>query len=735
MQHSQQVTVNISGMTCVACSNRIEKVLRKVDGILDVQVNVAMKKGTIIYLPQVVSLESIMEKIDKLGFKAWLEEDNKKDHKHENELKKLRRSCLTSFLLSLPFLWVMLYHFPLTSSIWVPALFKEALFQFVLALFIQFVFGFPFYEGAWKALKNRGANMDVLVVLSTSAAFFYSHYLTFTTRSLPEHQVELYYESSALIITFLLIGKYLEAVTKGRTMDAIKSLYGLQAKVAVVLRNGQAITIPSEDVQVGDVMLVKPGEKIPTDGEVIDGFSAVDESVFTGESIPIDKRVGDQVIGATINQNGVLKVKAKKVGRDTSLAQVIKIVEEAQQSKAPIQRFADEVTGIFVPIVVTIALITFFAWYFILEPGNVGYALEKAITVLIIACPCALGLATPTSILVGSGRAAKSGILFKQGHQLELLHQVDTIFLDKTGTITLGKPEVTDIFPHKMKESALLQAVGTVEKGSNHPLAAAIVQAAEKRRIQLLSATQVSTIPGLGMRALVKGNEILIGSVRFLALEGIDYNVARSLQDKLEGEGKTVIFVAINQSYAGMIALSDRMKETSLIAIQRLKGLGKELVLITGDNEQVAKALAKKVGIHRIYAGVLPEQKAQIVRKSKEKGKKVAMVGDGINDAPALSVADVGIAIGTGADIALEAADILIIQDDLQGVVNAIQVSKRTMNNIKQNLFWALLYNTIGIPISMLGLLAPWIACATMASSSIFVILNALRLQYINFRK
>jgi P-type Cu+ transporter len=542
--------------------------------------------------------------------------------------------------------------------------------------------------------------------------------------------VELYYETSSILITLIILGKLFEAKAKGRSSEAIKKLMGLQAKNATVERDGQELEIPLEQVVVGDILLIKPGEKIPVDGKIIEGTSAIDESMLTGESVPVDKSAGDDVIGATLNKNGFLKVEAKKVGRDTALAQIIKVVEEAQGSKAPIQRLADQISGVFVPIVVGIAVLTFIIWFVWVAPGNFGEALEKMIAVLVIACPCALGLATPTSIMAGSGRAAEFGILFKGGEHLEMTHRITTVVLDKTGTVTNGTPVLTDVITDtRFNEKEILSLVGSAEKQSEHPLAQAIVQGIKDKGITFKDVTDFQAIPGFGIKAMVDGKELLVGTRKLMDKYHVDVETAFGKMDELERAGKTAMLAAINGQYAGTVAVADTIKDTSKGAINRLKTMGLKVIMITGDNQQTALAIAKQAGIEHVIAEVLPEGKAAEIKKLQAQGKKVAMVGDGINDAPALAVADIGMAIGTGTDVAMEAADITLIRGDLNSIADAIYMSKKTITNIKQNLFWALAYNSVGIPFAALGFLAPWLAGAAMAFSSVSVVLNALRLQ------
>ncbi len=732
-QHANvQVTLDITGMTCAACANRIEKGLGRMAGVASANVNYAMETASVAFAPDAVTAEDLQNKVKQLGYGAVLkqEKENKEKRKKEEAARHKRKFWLAA-VLSLPLLWSMAGHFGFTSWMYVPDLFMNPWFQLIVAAPVQFYVGAPFYAGAYKSLKSRGANMDVLIALGTSAAYFYSVYLTldwFRGGGEAHHAPSLYFETSAVLITLVVLGKWFESMAKGRTSDAIRSLMGLQAKMAHVLRNGEELRIPIEEVLVGDLVLVKPGEKVPVDGVVVDGSSSVDESMLTGESIPVSKRAGDPVIGATLNKNGLLQIKAEKIGKDTALAQIIKIVEEAQGSKAPIQRIADVISGIFVPIVVAIAALAFVLWYFLIEPGNVGGALEKSIAILVIACPCALGLATPTSIMAGSGRAAELGVLFKGGEHLEKTQEIDTVLLDKTGTVTVGKPELTDVVA-VYDEEEMLTLAAAAEKGSEHPLAEAIVAGAEQRGIRLPQTDAFEAIPGYGVKAAAAGRSILIGTRRLMAAEGINVSKAYDKMAELESKGKTAMLVAIDGEYAGMLAVADTVKATSASAIARLKEMGLEVVMITGDNEATAKAIAAEVGITRVLAEVLPEGKAEEVRKLRESGRKVAMVGDGINDAPALATATIGMAIGTGSDVAMEAADVTLMRGDLSAIADAIAMSRKTMSNIKQNLFWALGYNTLGIPIAAIGLLAPWVAGAAMALSSVSVVLNSLRLQ------
>ncbi|PFT89254.1 copper-translocating P-type ATPase [Bacillus thuringiensis] len=734
---SDKAEFTVSGMTCAACANRVEKRLNKLDGVNKATVNFALESATVDFNPDEVNVNEMKSAITKLGYKLEVKPDDQDastDHRLQ-EIERQKKKFIISFILSFPLLWAMVSHFSFTSFIYLPDMLMNPWVQLALATPVQFIIGGQFYVGAYKALRNKSANMDVLVALGTSAAYFYSVYLSIQSIGSSEHMTDLYFETSAVLITLIILGKLFEAKAKGRSSEAIKKLMGLQAKTATVVRDGTEIKILIEEVVAGDIVYVKPGEKIPVDGEIVEGKSAIDESMLTGESIPVDKSIGDVVIGSTINKNGFLKVKATKVGRDTALAQIIKVVEEAQGSKAPIQRVADQISGIFVPVVVVIAIITFAVWMIFVTPGDFGGALEKMIAVLVIACPCALGLATPTSIMAGSGRSAEYGILFKGGEHLEATHRLDTVILDKTGTVTNGKPVLTDIIvADGFHEEEILRLVGAAEKNSEHPLAEAIVEGIREKKIDIPSSETFEAIPGFGIESVVEGKQLLIGTRRLMKKFNIDIEEVSKSMEELEREGKTAMLIAIDKEYAGIVAVADTVKDISKAAIARLKKMGLDVVMITGDNTQTAQAIAKQVGIDHVIAEVLPEGKAEEVKKLQANGKKVAMVGDGINDAPALATANIGMAIGTGTDVAMEAADITLIRGDLNSIADAIFMSKMTIRNIKQNLFWALAYNALGIPIAALGFLAPWVAGAAMAFSSVSVVLNALRLQRVKLK-
>jgi P-type Cu+ transporter len=723
---TEKVMLDIEGMTCAACAARIEKGLRRMEGVESATVNLATNSAVVEYKEGITSVEAILEKIKKLGYKGQVREEEEHEGFKEEQLKQKQRQLIISIVLSLPLLYTMIAHLPFDLGLPMPDWLMNPWVQLLFATPVQFYIGGPFYVGAYRALRNKSANMDVLVALGTSAAYFYSLAEAVKTIGNPHYMPNLYFETSAVLITLVLVGKYFEARAKGRTTEAISKLLSLQAKEALVVRDGKEVKVPLEQVVVGDTIVVKPGEKIPVDGIVIAGVSAVDESMITGESIPVDKKEGDRVIGATINTTGTLTIRAEKVGKDTALANIVKIVEEAQGSKASIQRMADVISGIFVPIVVGIAVLAFIVWYFFVAPGDLPKALEVAIAVLVIACPCALGLATPTSIMVGTGKGAEHGILFKGGEYLEETHKINAVLLDKTGTVTKGKPEVTDVI--EFQEGMLAYAV-SAERGSEHPLAQAIVEYGKRQQIAVKPFEHFTALAGHGIEAIIDGKRVLVGTRKLMKENSVDILRHEERMVRLEAEGKTAMLVAIDGELAGIIAVADTIKKNAKAAIQALKRLGIDVYMVTGDNERTAKAIAKQAGIDHVYAEVLPEDKANIVEKLQREGKRVAMVGDGINDAPALAKADIGMAIGTGTDVAIETADVTLVGGDLAHIPKAIELSRKTMANIRQNLFWALFYNTIGIPVAAAGLLEPWIAGAAMAFSSVSVVTNALRLK------
>lgn len=725
---ADKVTVSVLGMTCAACATRVEKGLNKLPGV-KATVNLATESAQIEYFPSVTGLDEVQKKIADLGYKAILPDEATGDREkeaREAEIRRQKRLFIFSAILSFPLLASMIGHMLVPDQAWVHFL-MNGWVQFVLATPVQFIAGWQFYVDSYHNLKNGSANMSVLVALGTSAAYIYSLVGLF----FPEIGVKgFYFETSAVLITLILLGKLLEASAKGRTSEAIKKLMGLQPKTARVIRDGEETDIPIEEVQVGDLIVVRPGERIPVDGVVADGRSTVDESMLTGESMPVEKEPGDEVVGATINKHGAFTMRATKVGRDTALAQIIRVVEEAQGSKAPIQRMADVVSSYFVPAVVGIALITFIGWYF--ATGDFTRALLNMTAVLVIACPCALGLATPTAIMVGTGRGAESGILFKGGEHLERTHELNAVVLDKTGTITKGEPEVTDLVPFGGYDAdSLLALVAAAERTSEHPLAHAIVESAKARGIDLANAEQFEAIPGHGIRAQVDGRMVLVGNRRLMQQYGVELGEAEQEMERLEGEAKTAMAAAVDGAFAGLLAVADPVKPSSATAIRLLHEMGIRVLMLTGDNRRTAQAIARQVGIREedVIAEVLPEQKAGVVERLQSEGLKVGMVGDGINDAPALATADVGMAIGSGTDVAIEAADITLIRGDLRGIVAAIRLSRATMSKIRQNLFWALIYNSLGIPFAAFGLLSPILAGAAMAFSSVSVVTNSTLLK------
>ncbi len=743
---NNEVTIPIGGMTCAACSARIEKVVGKIDGVENVSVNLATEKATVLYDSQKVKLSAIKQSIEKAGYKAL--EIERKGAVDEDKLRKEKaiRTLWTKFIVSATF-GILLLYFAMGSMIWwlhfpIPSFLKPmqyplsyALFQIILTIPI-IIAGNKFYSVGFKAIFRRSPNMDSLIAMGTSAAILYSLYSVYQIINGNFGAVKgLYFETAGVIITLILLGKSLEAVSKGKTSEAIKKLMGLAPKTAVVIRDGNEVETPIDEVEIDDIILVKPGEKIPVDGIVTEGNTAIDESMLTGESMPVDKKTGDKVYAASINKNGVIRFRATKVGGDTALAQIIKLVEDAQGSKAPIAQMADIVSGYFVPIVFGIAVIAFLAWFISGQPFV--FAMTIFISVLVIACPCALGLATPTAIMVGTGKGAEYGILIKGGEALETAHKINTIVLDKTGTITQGKPEVTDIIPAPgINKNHLLQLAASAEKGSEHPLGEAIVRGAENEKLEILKTDKFEAIPGQGIDVEINGSGILLGNRKLMDEKGISLDTLENEADKLAGEGKTPMYIAIDKKIAGIIAVADIVKPSSAAAIKKLHEMGIEVAMITGDNRKTAEAIAKQVGIDRILAEVLPQDKANEVKKLQAEGKKVAMVGDGINDAPALVQADIGIAIGSGTDVAMESADIVLMKSDLMDVPTAIQLSKSTIRNIKQNLFWAFGYNVAGIPLAagllfLFGgpLLNPIFAAAAMSMSSVSVLTNALRLK------
>lgn len=655
--------------------------------------------------------------MEKTGYSARISnEEEVFGDERDKEIKNLKNLFIVSVILTFPLLLGMFLHMAEIHTI-----LTNGYFQLAITTPVQFIVGYRFYKGAYHSLKGGGANMDVLVSLGTSAAYFYSLYNVIVGVK------EYYFESSAVIITLVLLGKMLEGIAKGRTSEAIKKLIGLQAKKAVAIRDGVEIEIPIEQVSIGDIIIVKPGEKVPVDGQIIEGVSSIDESMITGESIPVDKTTGDEVIGGTINKYGTFKFKATKIGKETVLSQIIKLVENAQTSKAPVQRLADKIASIFVPTVISIAVVTLIFWA--LVKGNLTQGIINAVSVLVIACPCSLGLATPTAIMVSTGRGAEMGILIKGGEYLEKVHEINAIVFDKTGTITKGEPEVTDVIGFDLEEDDILKIGLSVENKSEHPLGKAIVNKGKEKGLDIEEVQEFEAIPGRGIWAKLHEYDIYLGNRKLMEEKNIDISNREEEIVNLEEEGKTAMLLAINGTISGIIGVADTLKENSREVIGELKNMGLEIYMITGDNVRTAKAIGKELGIVNIIADVLPENKAEKIEELKGKGKKVAMVGDGINDAPALATANVGFALSTGTDIAMESSDITLMGGNLKGIPTAMKLSRRTMKIIKENLFWAFIYNAIGIPIAALGFLNPMLAGTAMAFSSVSVVTNSLRLK------
>ena len=741
---SEKKEYKLSGMTCAACAMTVEMAVKDLETVEEVSVNLATERLSL--LPKAgFDSQQVLDAVAEAGYQA---EEKGKDRPSDvseeaamkaQELQKKKQQLLILLITALPLLYISMgsmVGLPLPSFLdhmAHPLLF--VLSQLLLTLPAVWI-GRGFYQRGFRNLIKRHPNMDSLIAVGTSAAFLYSLYSVgqvFLGYHAFVHQ--LYFESVAVIIALVLLGKYLESSAKGRTSQAIQSLLELVPSQATVIRYGEAVTIDTEDIRVGDVIRIKPGERMPVDGLVTEGQTFVDESMMTGESVPIEKKVGDTITSATINQNGSIDYQATRVGSDTTLAQIVRLVEEAQGSKAPIAALADKISLYFVPIVLSLATLSALGWYF-LAGESLSFSLSIFIAVLVIACPCALGLATPTAIMVGTGKGAENGILIKSGQALEAAYQLDTIVFDKTGTITVGKPSLTDLLPlGDLNRSDLLQLIASAEQHSEHPLAQAILAAAEEEGLDLLPVSHFEAIVGRGLAAQVEGKRLLVGNESLMKEQNIDSSAFEAQLLELSQEGKTAMFVAIDGQLAGILAVADEMKSSSLSAVQELQSMGLEVIMLTGDREETATAIAQKAGIQKIIAGVLPDGKATAIKDLQETGKKLAMVGDGINDAPALVQADVGIAIGSGADVAIESADVVLMHSDLQDVVKAIKLSQATIRNIKENLFWAFAYNTLGIPIAMgllhlFGgpLLNPMLAGLAMSLSSVSVVANALRL-------
>ncbi len=717
-------TFPIKGMRCASCANTIEKALLKTEGVKSAVVNFAAEKATIEWEEKKVKVEKLAEAVKGIGYELAAEEPKHHDHTammKEKEIKQLKKKLLVSGSLAIIVLIGSL------TKLLSPQI------QFLLTTPVLFWGGKQFFQGTWRGIKNMTANMDTLISVGTSAAYLYSTVVSFFPSVLVSGgiEAEVYFDTAAVIITLILLGRFLEVNAKGKASEAIKKLMGLTPKTARVIRSKKEQDIPIAEVKVGDIIIVRPGEKIPVDGVIIEGQSAVDESMVTGESMPVEKKLNDKVIGATINKSGSFKFKAVKVGKETVLAQIIKLVEEAQGSKAPIQRLADLVSAYFVPMVIAIAILTFIVWFLFGPSPALTFALVNFVAVLIIACPCALGLATPTAIMVGTGKGAEHGILIKDAAALEIAHKIKTIILDKTGTLTKGEPEVTDVSGAEGKH--ILQLAASVERNSEHPLGQAIVKKAKEKKLKLFEPKKFTSITAKGVQAIIKGKQVYVGKM-------LKKLKANPWAEKLANQGKTVVYVYLEKNLLGMIAIADTLKENSKKAVTALHQLGLEVVMITGDNEKTAKAIARQAGIKRVLAEVLPKDKAEKVNQLQKEGKLTAMVGDGINDAPALAASDVGIAMGAGTDVAMESAGITLMKSDLMDLVAAISLSKQTMRIIKQNLFWAFFYNSALIPVAagvlypFFGLLLnPMFASGAMAFSSLSVILNSLRLKRFKF--
>ncbi len=742
----QHVTLGIQGMTCASCVRRVENALQDIPGVIQANVNLATEQAQVTFAGSEDTIETLKQAIRDSGYQVTdlgRERQSVEDRERETrsqEMKRLIRDVVTGATVTTVVLIGSIPHMIPMWSEWVPEALSNVYVLLILATYVQFIAGWRFYQGSYATLRHGTADMNVLVAMGTTSAWLYSAGMTLFPDFLTGlgFPYQLYYDVATVITTLILVGRLLEARAKGRASEAIRRLMGMQARSARVKRQDQEMEIPVEEVQVGDLVLVRPGERIPVDGEVIRGSSSIDESMLTGESLPVFKQAGDEVIGGTINKVGSLEFRATKVGRETALARIIQLVEQAQGSKAPIQRLVDVIAAYFVPAVVSVAVLSFIVWSIFGPEPQLTFALTTFIAVLIIACPCALGLATPTAIMVGTGKGAENGILIKSAETLQLTHRLQAVVLDKTGTLTRGEPEVTDVLTDEgLDASELLRLVASIEKGSEHPLGEAIVRKAREQGLKLSDPESFQAVPGHGVLASIEGKEILAGNLRLMQEYGIDVSVWQDRAKELANEGKTPMYVAQNGLLSALVAVTDPLKETSLEAVQAMQRMGLEVIMVTGDNRSTAEAIGKQLGIDRIFPEVLPQDKANYVAHLQAEGRKVAMVGDGINDAPALAQADVGIAIGTGTDIAMETSDITLMRGDLRTVPTAISLSRATTRTIWQNLFWAFFYNVVLIPVAagalypVYGLLLnPMLAGAAMAVSSVSVVTNSLRLRY-----
>ena len=741
---AEKAYLRITGMTCASCVARVEAALSEVPGVISASVNLASEKATVEYTEE-TNMADLRRAVENAGYELGSEAETLEDVTiaARRELRGIRNRFIFTAILASSIMALM----------WAPSFAGKPYLLWALATPVQFWAGWQFYRGVWGALRHKTSDMNTLVAVGTSAAYFYSMVaVLFPSLFAAEAELGLYFDTSAMIITLILLGRLLETRARGQTSEAIKKLIGLNPQIALVIRSGEEREISVEDVQVGDLILVRPGERVPVDGIIRDGYSSIDESMITGESIPLEKKVGDEVIGASINKTGSFKFEATRVGKDTTLAQIIRLVDEAQGSKAPIQRLADVIASYFVPIVIAIAIITFVVWYFVGPSPALTYAILNFVAVLIIACPCAMGLATPTAIIVGTGKGAEHGVLIRSAETLERSHKIRVVLLDKTGTLTRGEPKVTDIIAlPSFSQDEILRLAASAEYGSEHPLGETIVRAALEKNLEIPPVSDFNAIPGHGVEASGDGKKLLLGNLELMSEKGLSLNGLGKEAEQLWARGKTVMFLGIDNRVAGVIALADTLKPNARAAVDALHDMSIEVIMLTGDNWRTAEAIAREVGIDRVLAEVLPEHKAQQVKKLQQEGRVVAMVGDGVNDAPALAQADVGIAIGTGTDVAMETADITLISGDLGGIVTAISLSKRTMRTIKQNLFWAFVYNIALIPVAAgvlylvfgntgvpsglhfilgnYGFLNPILAAAAMAASSITVVSNSLRLK------